>query len=500
MKALFARHVDLLISLAFLVAALAIRLPEFMQIPRFSDEGFEALWALDITLGKHYPLTNVTPQLGPIFPYLMAFLFRVLGIHPELPRLMTTVFSSMTVAMTYAVGRYAANRVVGIIAASFALMNPALVVFGHNGWSGSLPPFFATAAFAALHAGIHQPSRWLLPASGVLLALAIQAHATSAALVVGMTIAFFGHLQWRLLLKRRDVILGVCLFILGCVPMLLTWGIIFSNPNSENIAGIFAPTISPSEFITRLISLLRVAGFFLGGGIDDATWPLRMQVIFVEVVFLLSLQWGWRAGQRLLPLSLVGSLLILPIFISQFSERYYSYLLPLAFVLLAMFVVALWNGTGARFNQWPSARAAIRLTLAAFVILLCVLPVGALAAFYAGTRSNQLTNAEYFRALRVARDDHACGETLFVENAPRDFSTPVTIQSWYSLHALDALLTLDQCAHTLAQEDDERASWLFVSEPSMVHLNAERFQSIAVFLPPPIESQAVEIFLLKAIR
>lgn len=500
MRAIIARRADGLIALAFLAAALAIRLPEFMQIPRFSDEGFEALWALDIVLGKHYPLTNVTPQLGPIFPYLLAFLFHIVGIHLELPRLMTTVFSSLTVGMTYAAGRYAANRVVGIIAGSFALTNPALVVFGHNGWSGSLTPFFATAAFAALYAGIRQSGRWLLPAGGLLLALAIQAHATSAALAVGMTVAFFGHPQWRILLKRRDVIFGVSLFVLGCMPMLLTWGVVFSNPSPDNIAGIFAPTISPSEYLERLISFLRVGGFFLGGGIGEATWQLRVQVIVVELVFLLSLLWVWRAGQRLLPLSLVGSFLILPIFISQFSERYYSYLLPFALVLTATFVEGIWKATGVRFNQWPSGRAAIHLALAAFVLLLCVVPVVALADFYAGIRANQQTNAEYFRALQVANANHACGETLFVENAPRDFSTPVTIQSWYSLHALDALLTLDHCAHTLGRPDDERAAWLFVSEPSIALLSGERSLSIAAFSPPLIEYQALKISFLKVIR
>lgn len=494
------RSADWLIGFAFFIAALAIRLPEFMQIPRLSDEGFEALWGLDIALGKHLPLMNITPQIGPIFPYLMAVLFRVFGIHPELPRLATTVFSALTVAMTYALGRNAASRSVGGIAAAFAATNRALILFGHYGWSASLAPFFVTAAFAALYAGMRGTSTWLLPASGCLMALAIQAHATSAVLLLGIVIAFL-HLPNRVAwLTRRDALIGVGLFILGCLPMLIAWTALISSPSPVTISGILAPTFSPSEYTARLVPFLRVAGFFLGGGIGDVTWLLRIQVLFVEGVFIASLVWAWYAKRRLVAFSLLSAILVLPIFISEINERYYLYLLPLAFVAIGMLVEGLWNAAALRFESSSRFRRATRLTLTALVILLVSGPVLLLGAYYADIRSNQLTNAEYFRALQVVHDNRACGEGLFVENAPQDFSTAVTIQSWYSLHALDSLLTLDQCSHTLGRPEDERTSWLFVSEPSMAHLAGERFQSVAVFSPPLIESQPVTIFLLKAMR
>lgn len=498
------RHLDWSIALVFLLAALALRLPEFMQIPRMSDEGQEALWALDIVRGKHFPLTGITPQLGPFLPYLMALVFGVLGPQMVFPRLFTTVLSGLIVPLTYALGHATCNRAVGIIAALFTLTCPDLIVLGHFGWSASLAPFFAVAAFAALATGMKIEKPWLVAGSGLLMALTIQGHATSAVLLIGIALWFFTLPNWRGLIHHREVIAALGLFILGCAPQAITWIKIYFDPPTEGVSGMLAPTFSPGVYLARLVPFVRIGGFFLGGGIGDATTLLRVRAIFVELLLLGGILWMWRAKLYLIPLVLVASILLLPLFVSELNERYYLYLFPLAYVAVAILVEGLWTSVQdvqrRSSGALPIVRVIIRLGVPALIALLALTPVFNLAAYYTDAIGQQRTNEEYFHLVGVVHEYQACGNELIVENPPYDFSSPSTIQAWFSLHAIDYVLTFDQCAHILTRTGLDRADWLIISEPSKANILDKRYETVAEFSPPVIESQSVKIFFLRAAR
>src|SRR3954452_1707361 len=95
---------DLTVSLGLFVVALAVRLPQLLLIPLYSDETWDVLWGWDIYIGKHLPLTSWDAYKGPFAAYLMATLFRVLGPSWLWPRLASAIAGALLVVATYWLG------------------------------------------------------------------------------------------------------------------------------------------------------------------------------------------------------------------------------------------------------------------------------------------------------------------------------------------------------------------------------------------------------------
>ncbi|HUR20455.1 MAG TPA: hypothetical protein VMZ90_06575, partial [Vicinamibacterales bacterium] len=134
-----ARRRLILLSIALFAVALVIRLPGLWEVPRFEDEGDEALWALEIATGRRLPLTGSDVYYGPLFSYLLASVFAVFGANILWPRLLIAMFGALTVPAIFHLGRVVANWRVGLLASTLALASPALVlVSSHYGWSNSL--------------------------------------------------------------------------------------------------------------------------------------------------------------------------------------------------------------------------------------------------------------------------------------------------------------------------------------------------------------------------
>src|SRR3712207_5902271 len=96
---------ELALVVGLVIVALAVRLPNLLWAPAYTDESREVLWAVDIYRGRHWPLTGCDPYLGPIFPYLLAALFHAVGLSLILPRLTVAVFSALVVAAVYWLAR-----------------------------------------------------------------------------------------------------------------------------------------------------------------------------------------------------------------------------------------------------------------------------------------------------------------------------------------------------------------------------------------------------------
>src|SRR5262245_8149117 len=74
--------------------ALLLRWPLLQEVPRYTDELQEILWSLDIARGQGLPLTAVDSYYGPLWSYLLAALFAILGPSPFLPRIVAAVLGS----------------------------------------------------------------------------------------------------------------------------------------------------------------------------------------------------------------------------------------------------------------------------------------------------------------------------------------------------------------------------------------------------------------------
>jgi 4-amino-4-deoxy-L-arabinose transferase-like glycosyltransferase len=495
--------------LGLFAIALVVRLPNLMLVPRFNDEGQEILWGLDIALGRRLPLgAGINSYYGPLYSYLIAALFRIFGVSIELPRLTVAVFGALTVTATYGLGRLMWNRLAGLVAAGFVLTCPILILHSsHTATSAALPPFFVTVTLAAFYAANVKNVRGLLLLSGLLAALTLQTHPITGVILFGMALWYLTLPGLRVRLKKRELYCAIALFILGCAPMILnviqTYG--FFPKSVQEISGVLSPTLAPGEYLSRLVALLKVGGFYLGGGIGTVTVVLRVEAIALELLLLAALIASGYRGNRLIPLVVVTSILILPAALGEQNERYFIYLLPAAYVAVGGLTAESWRG----FEETRQLEQPARLAgagMAAMILLggLVAFPLISLRAYYDDAFANGLTNEEYFRLAGVVQATGMCGPHLRIEDTPKDFSTPLTTQAWFALHAVDTVLALDGCEHrTLTARVLEQSlstadqgGWLILTEQSHATLS-ERFdlQVITTVLAPPIESTVVPVFL-----
>lgn len=315
-------------------AALAVRLPNLLLVPRYIDEGVEVMWALDIAQGIRLPLTAVDAYYGPFFPYLIAGLFRVFGEGLLLPRLTTAIFGALTVTATYWLGRVMWDWRAGLIAGALALTNPVLVVTSHYGWSNSLVPFFFTVTAVCLYAGVSRQDGKLLALSGLLAAVTLQTHPLASVGLAGMLAWFLLRRDIGAWLRRRATWLALGLFLLGYSPMIvanLGFGrSMLSDALHRQYA--FAPTILPVEYAMRLVGLLRHIYNIIGDAPLD-TYGALLPIGVVSACLLAGgMVLAWRRGNSLPAAVLISTVVLLPVMVRVFVEatgdRYITFLVP----------------------------------------------------------------------------------------------------------------------------------------------------------------------------
>ena len=97
-------------SVGIAVVAVALRAYELRDVPRLTDETDEVMRGLAIARGELLPLTNVDAYIGPLWNYLLALGFLVVGPTSLLPRVLTLLAAVATVAAAGWLGREAALR------------------------------------------------------------------------------------------------------------------------------------------------------------------------------------------------------------------------------------------------------------------------------------------------------------------------------------------------------------------------------------------------------
>src|SRR4051794_14117198 len=154
------RIAEVVLVVALVLLAAAIRWPELNILPPYTDETEESLRAWAIAQGEIRPLTNVDAYVGALWSYVVAGGFRVLGRSPEVPRLLSLVAGSLTVGITYLLGRQLREPLVGALAALLLAVNAAhILVSSHVSWSNCATPLFTTLAIWLVVRAIERPER-----------------------------------------------------------------------------------------------------------------------------------------------------------------------------------------------------------------------------------------------------------------------------------------------------------------------------------------------------
>ena len=148
------RYLQPALVAGLLLLAGVLRWVDLWSIPIFTDEGDEVGLALAIVRDGVRPLTNDDPYLGPLFNYLLAGLYWIAGPSPWLPRLLMLVLGTLTVGVTYLLGRELALGVGGddrraslggVVAAVLLAVNPEhVIVSSHVAWGHCVTPLLTT--------------------------------------------------------------------------------------------------------------------------------------------------------------------------------------------------------------------------------------------------------------------------------------------------------------------------------------------------------------------
>lgn len=442
-------RLDWLITATFFLAALAIRLPYLNSIPSFSDEGMEVLWGLDIALGKHLPLNGYPPHYGPLFAYLIALLFRIFGTSIVLPRSLIVVFGAATVSATYVLARLMRDRTTALIAAGLVLTNPLSVILAsHQGWSSGMTPLLTTVTGLALYVGVAARKSIYLALSGLLAGLTLQAHPTTAAALVGMLLWFLLRRDIFERLKQPAPYIALALFLFGYSPMIV------ANAHGDSPllqaaydhSYVFAPTLDPAEYLNRTLTLFKVFGYFVGEGFGDPSFILRTQAIAIESLLIGAVVWALYRRRWFVPLPLSAMFFILPVVAIPQGYRYSMNLIPFAYVLIAIFLVAIFQALALRLRFTHYLRVA-RWTAISVTLIFIASPLITIANSYRDALALGWTNEGYFALAQIARASTACGGRLFVEQRDLDWAADKNGAEYFVLNNVDYVLTLDGCSH-----------------------------------------------------
>jgi len=172
---------SLLLAL-IIVVALFLRLYRIDEYMTFlGDEGRDVRIVRDlITRGN---LVFIGPQtsignmyLGPLYYYMMAPALFFSRLNPVGPAIMNALLGSITVALTYYLGKRWFNSATGLIASLLFALSPVAIIYSHSSWNPNPMPFFALICVWGMYEVWRKHSFKWLPWVGFSFAGALQMH------------------------------------------------------------------------------------------------------------------------------------------------------------------------------------------------------------------------------------------------------------------------------------------------------------------------------------
>lgn len=167
------------------------------------------------SLGDVLDLVSSDAEVTPPLSFVASWLFAKLGSAPELIRVPSLIAGTLTIPLTFLVGRRAMNEVVGLIAAAIVALSPFMVYFSTEARGYALAIVFLLAATLALLRAIDSGGRGWWIGYAAFSALAMYSHYTAAFPLVA-------QLLWLLWAAPRAR-LPALLANLGALVLYLPW-------------------------------------------------------------------------------------------------------------------------------------------------------------------------------------------------------------------------------------------------------------------------------------
>ena len=396
---------DILIAVALTLGGVATRVPYLAQIPVFSDEVLQTLYALHIQPGEPLPLAGADAYSGPLFTYILAAGLRVFGSTPVTPRIVVMILGALTVGLAYFLARaLGLSRLWAALVGLLMATNPHhILVSSHHAASTVTLALFSTAFLAALVVSIQRESGPWLVVAGALLGLAGQANPVITLVLPGVAV-------WFLMQRKMSIGLRTRWPYLAAIACLATYApVVLYNVQNELLSVrivtgqiyVWQPNLSLTTFAENLgrlmLQLCRQMSGVLEG--DESLRDLAGMPILFSAWAIAGLAVAARRGPSLPVWAVASQVLIMPWLSSYYGmtleTRFTNQLTPLILVAMAALAREAWTWTRHRL----SGSSLVQPTAWLAGILLAAVslwPLVPLFRYYAHETAAGRSNAPHF--------------------------------------------------------------------------------------------------------
>jgi Dolichyl-phosphate-mannose-protein mannosyltransferase len=209
-------HPAIIFFALFAIAAL-FRAPHLLVAPGFYESN-ELEVTFSLLSGNSFPLHGQHAHIGALANYIVAAAFKLLGMHYWVPRVLILILGSLTIPLTFRLGRRLldpASALLGALLMAGSMYH--IFSLSHVPWSNSMTPFFCTAALLALAAALYENSGAWLILAGFLLGLSLQTHPAILTLYAACLVIFLfqGKERLRQWLRRPALYIAFLAIVLG---------------------------------------------------------------------------------------------------------------------------------------------------------------------------------------------------------------------------------------------------------------------------------------------
>jgi uncharacterized membrane protein len=422
----------------------------FDELATLTGAGWEGSWLDAIRL----PLTIPTTPKPPL-SYIITHLFLPLG-EGEFPlRLPALLFATLTIPLTYALGKSLFDRQVGLLGAFLLAIAPLQIRYAQEARMYAMWAFFSLLSLYLFWkaARSREARRWVLFA--VVTILALYTHLFTL-LALGVMILFA---LWLLVrpqtraqfpFQARHFIIAIAVILLAYTPMIpfLAEGLV----SGEGLGGEVVPDWSLGAL---LLALRQFSG---GHDLGSVLYAL----LLIAAVIVLARKNRWALALAMMWIALPFIIVVSLPFGHNVRIRYFLFALPVYLLVVAygLRAMAQWLvSRAARLRPRMNERSAEVLVSILLLGILAVVGATSIAAYYAETKQN------WRDATRLVCTLAEPGDHVWVRHVYHQVGVLYYARQWCSDPDAWTEANVHVFSGNLAgvlSPDDERRHWLIV--------------------------------------
>jgi len=218
----------------------------------------------------------------PLYPLLTSFSSVIFGEMELSARVVSLVFGTLVIPVSYAIGKLVYNEKTGLVAALFVAIHPYMVRFSGEALTEGLYYFLtACAVYFGLKAVFHKSPRFML-AAGVFTAFAYltKPAAIGFLIVISIIVIAYDSKSFKREWKFRLISLSLAwaVFIVLGLPYLYY---LYGKTGGLTITGKFVATVFSSKEMIGAVVSLTISNSFLATG-DSSACSALLKVLWPE--------------------------------------------------------------------------------------------------------------------------------------------------------------------------------------------------------------------------